>query len=358
MPTPHNSRSPDNAHRRGVLAGGNWIVDRVKTVDVWPAQDALATILHESKGNGGGGYNLLKNLALLQCGFPLAGIGLIGQDADGAGIMRDCEALAIDHQGLHRTETATTSYTDVMTVSSSGRRTFFHHHGANALLGPQHFDFSTTRARIFFLGYIGLLKRLDSVDATGRTDASRVFESAQSAGMITIADLVSNETMDFQRTIFPSLRHLDYLLLNESELCRLANTGPLPRISSQTIGAYETVARAVLARGIRNAIVVHMPEGILFVSQTEPTLWQASVRIPPELIKGAAGAGDAFAAGFIHGLHEKWTVTDSLKLGVCVAAASLRDATCSGAVVNLQTCLEFGQTFGFNDAVVYESSAR
>lgn len=32
--------------------------------------------------------------------------------------------------------------TDVMTVESTGERTFFHHRGANAELGSEHFDFS------------------------------------------------------------------------------------------------------------------------------------------------------------------------------------------------------------------------
>ena len=62
--------------RRGVVAAGNWIIDHVKMIDRWPAQDALANIASESEGNGGGPYNILKGLARLKCGFPLAGIGL------------------------------------------------------------------------------------------------------------------------------------------------------------------------------------------------------------------------------------------------------------------------------------------
>ena len=207
--------------RRGLLAGGNWIVDHVKMIDVWPAQDALANITAQSEGNGGGAYNVTKNLAKLGCGFPLAGIGLIGRDVDGEAILRDCEAHGIDRSGIQQTTLAPTSYTDVMTVSVTGRRTFFHQHGANALLDDAHFDLGKSAARIFYLGYLCLLKKLDSLDANGRTKASRLLEQARNLGMTTVADLVSNETGDFSAIVNPGLPHLDYLFLNEYELGRL-----------------------------------------------------------------------------------------------------------------------------------------
>ena len=207
--------------RRGLVAAGNWIIDRVKMIDTWPAQDALATIGTQSESNGGGPYNVLKDLAKLQCGFPLAGVGLIGRDADGAKILQDCDAHGINRVAIQFTDAAPTSYTDVMTVTGTGRRTFFHQQGANALLDLQHFDFARTSARIFYLGYMCLLRRLDLVGSDGRTPASRLFEQAQSLGLTTVADLVSNETSDFAAIIDPSLAYLDYLFLNEYELARL-----------------------------------------------------------------------------------------------------------------------------------------
>src|SRR6516164_5303296 len=126
--------------RNGVLAGGNWLLDHTKIIDVYPAQDALANILAESSSNGGGAYNVLKDLARLQAPFPLAAVGLIGDDPAGEYIRQDCQANGIDTHQLHVTEEAPTSYTDVMTVKSTGRRTFFHQRGANAFLDATHFD--------------------------------------------------------------------------------------------------------------------------------------------------------------------------------------------------------------------------
>jgi hypothetical protein len=52
-----------STQRTGILAAGNFIVDHVKIIDHYPQQDMLANILGESQSNGGGPYNVLKDLA-------------------------------------------------------------------------------------------------------------------------------------------------------------------------------------------------------------------------------------------------------------------------------------------------------
>jgi sugar/nucleoside kinase (ribokinase family) len=317
-------------------------VDHVKIIDAWPAQDTLANIASQSDGNGGGPYNVTKNLARLGCGFPLAGIGLIGRDADGEKILNDCDAHGIDRREIFQTSEAPTSYTDVMTVAGTGRRTFFHQHGANARLDLQHFELTKSTARVFYLGYLCLLQKLDAVDSTGRTAASRILEQARTLGLLTAADLVSNETSDFAAIVNPSLPFLDYLFLNEYELARLTGDS-----ASRFPTQLEAQARMVLQRGVRRAVIVHLPGGALCVRHDQPTLVQPAVRVPASMIAGTAGAGDAFGAGFLLALHEGWDLQRCLELGVCGAAASLRDATCSAAVESWQNCLALGRQLGF-----------
>jgi sugar/nucleoside kinase (ribokinase family) len=311
-------------------------------IDVWPAQDALANISTQSDGNGGGPYNITKNLARLGCGFPLAGVGLIGRDADGEKILRDCAENGIEGTALRPTAAAPTSYTDVMTVAGTGRRTFFHQHGANALLDVTHFELAKSSARIFYLGYLCLLRTLDVLHELGRTGASRLFEQARQAGMVTVADLVSNETGDFAAIVNPSLPHLDYLFLNEYELARLVGAAAVKEPAQ-----LEVQAREVLRRGVSGAVIVHLPEGALCVAKNRPAVWQPAVRVPANLIAGTAGAGDAFGAGFLLGLHEGWDFNRCLELAVCAAAASLRHATCSAAIEPWENCLALGREMGF-----------
>src|SRR5829696_7900133 len=115
--------------RSGILAGGNWIVDAVKIIDTWPQQDALANIFSTTKGTGGSPFNVLFDLAVLGAGFPLAAVGLVGEDSNGEWIIEQCTALGISTDELQKTSAAPTSFTDVMTVQATGRRTFFHARG-------------------------------------------------------------------------------------------------------------------------------------------------------------------------------------------------------------------------------------
>jgi sugar/nucleoside kinase (ribokinase family) len=71
------------------------------------------------------------------------------------------------------------------------------------------------------------------------------------------------------------------------------------------------------------------------------------VQVPPEFIQGAAGAGDAFASGVLHGIHEGWPMAESLRLGVSVAAASLAHPTCSEGVVSIAECRALAYKFGY-----------
>ena len=125
------------AERSGICCSGNWIVDRVKTVDVWPQEETLANILDEESGTGGAACNVAIALSRFQLGLELSGLGLVGQDADGLRILSDCAEAGIDTRFLRAVEDVPTAYTDVMTVRESGRRTFFHNRGANALLSPE-----------------------------------------------------------------------------------------------------------------------------------------------------------------------------------------------------------------------------
>jgi sugar/nucleoside kinase (ribokinase family) len=332
-------------NRRGVLAGGNWIVDHVKLLDAWPQQDALANITGQSWGNGGSAYNILKDLALLGAQFPLEAVGLVGDDADGRAIMQDCAAHRIEASQLRVTRDAATSYTDVMTVRGSGRRTFFHQRGANALLGPAHFDFSRTRAKICHVGYLLLLDGLDALGADGETGAKKVLRAARAAGLRTSADCVSDQSGRFVATVTPSLPHIDYFFANDYEAARLTGVtldGNAAR-DPATMGA---AAKKLRASGVGAWAFVHSVHGVVAAS-ADQQLWQPAVLVPPGDIKGAAGAGDALAAGILFGLHEDWPVAECLRLGVCAAAASLYDATCSGSVRPADECRRLGEKFGF-----------
>jgi len=332
--------------RTGILAGGNWIVDAVKIIDTWPQQDALANILSEAKGTGGSPFNVLADLALLGADFPLDAAGLVGADENGRWIVERCTHLGIGTAALKYSDSAPTSYTDVMTVQSNGRRTFFHARGANALLDSPHFDFTATPARLFHLGYLLLLDRLDSPSQTHGTVAAEVLARAQAAGLRTSIDVVSEDSERFAKIVLPALKHVDVCIMNEFEAGRV--TGLKIRDGEKLDrAALRTAMQQMLAAGVRERVFVHFPEGGCALGADGQWHEHGSVQLPADYIKGAAGAGDAFTAGVLLGWHEGRPIDEALRSGVCAAAANLSDETCTGGMRPLGECLALGERYGF-----------
>ncbi len=335
-----------NAARHGLLAAGNWIIDHTKIIDVYPVQDALGNILSETDGNGGSPYNLLIDLARLGAPFPLEALGLVGDDEDGGKIRADClrHHVAIDQ--LRVCKEAPTSYTDVMSVKTTGRRTFFHQRGANALLGPEHFDFTASRAKFFHLGYLLLLDRLDQPCSENGTVAAGLLKRAVDSGFKTSIDLVSEDSDRFFGIVRPALKYTDHAILNEFEAER--TTGRKIRTErGMEPNQLRSAAHDLLEAGVREWVIIHFPEGAIAAHRDGRELAQGSVRLGQEKIIGTTGAGDAFGAGLLYGLHEGWPMQDCLRSAVCVAAACLAESNCSGGIRSLAECIEMGNANGF-----------
>ncbi len=332
--------------RRGLLAGGNWIIDQVKIVDVYPQREQLANILSQSQGTGGSPYNILVDLAKIGVPFPLFGAGLVGKDLLGEQILDDCKKYKIETKSIGVSSKSPTSFTDVMTERDGGRRTFFHQRGANAFWDGSDLNFNKIKARIFQLGYLLLLDELDAPDAKYGTKAARLLAAAQDAGMKTSVDVVSEDSDRFAKIVGPALKFVDYCILNEIEAGK--TTGFKIR---QADGRLDTVALrhaagALLQQGVRELVVIHFPEGGFARTRQGEDFWQPSLKLGPKFIAGTAGAGDAFCAGVLLGLHEGWDLQRCLSTGVCVAAASLSDPTCTNGVRSLSACLSLAKKFG------------
>lgn len=331
--------------RRGVLGGGNWIIDRVKLIDVFPEPETLSNISSESRGTGGSPYNILIDLAKLGAKLPLSAAGFVGADELGKEIQKHCKQHKIDTKQLTVGKEAATSYTDVMTEVETGRRTFFHFRGANADWTGEELDFKLSKARIFHLGYLLLLDALDQPHKKYGTVAASLLARAQSAGLKTSIDVVSEDSDRFAKIVLPALKYTDYCILNEVEAGRTTGFKVRSKDGELDTVAIKHAAGELLQAGIREVVVIHFPEGAFARTKDGVDVWQSSLKLPKKHIKGSAGAGDAFCAGVLLGLHEGWELQKSLFTGVCVAAASLSDPTCTGGVGTLEDCLALAKKY-------------
>ena len=331
--------------RCGILVAGHWMVDQVKRIDHWPEPATLARIEQQQTANGGFAFNLLSDLAALDPSCPLFGAGLIGDDAHGQFIRERCRQLKIDDAMLRSTTKEPTSFTDVMTEAGSGRRTFFYCPGANEQLTENHLRPLESPAKLFCLGYLGFLPRLDAVDTSGLNGSARLLKKARAAGMLTAADLVSARNPNLRAQIAPCLPHLDILFLNEWEAGQLLNRNTSEPFSA---GKAKALAQAVRKLSVCGTVVLHFPEGVVAAVAENECLMQGSVRLPQEEIQGTVGAGDALAAGVLLARHHEMSWPEALTLGVCAAAACLKSSTASDGMLPWKQCLELGRQYGFN----------
>ncbi|MBI4978542.1 MAG: carbohydrate kinase family protein [Spirochaetes bacterium] len=336
--------------RNGIIASGNWIIDHVKIIDTWPKEGMLANIQSEHLGTGGAPYNVLVDIAKLKSDLPLYAHGIIGSDHDGQYILDDLKANSIDVKHMRRTSDAATSYTDVMTVADTRARTFFHCRGANALLGHDDFMNIETDARIFHLGYLLLLDKLDMHDDEFGVVAARTLDLLTKKGYKTSVDVVSESSDRFRRIVTPCLRHTDYLILNEIEAGE--TTGFTIR-DGKNIDQKNLIkaAEALITGGVRELVVIHFPEGGFAITKNERA-FVPSFEVPRDDIKGTAGAGDAFCAGMLFAIHDELPLEDALTFANACARFNLLSPTCTGGAEPLSSVCAYIKQAKQNPPVV------
>lgn len=309
--------------RKGIALAGNLVVDHIKVIDSYPKEGNLSSILSLDKSVGGAPTNVSINLSKMDSTIPLKVIGVIGDDGDGQYVVDILEQNGIDTDQIKIDPAMGTSFTDVMTVESTGDRTFFHHRGANQVLNVEHFDFSRIDSRILHLGYALLLDALDGEDEEYGTVMARVLSMAQEQGIKTSLDVVSENSDRFSRVVPHSLKYCNYFIVNEFEAS--LTTGIMDRDEEGELifDNMKKMCERLLAMGVNDMVVIHAPEGGFAMEEGGNYYVQPSLKLPEGYIKGAVGAGDAFCAGILYSIYRGWDTQRALEIAVSSAACCL-----------------------------------
>ena len=327
-----------------IVFAGSIIVDTIKTLDVWPEQGCIANVISSGRAIGGCVPNTGIDLKRLAPEVRVSAFAAVGNDDNGDFAVGRLMQAGIDVSDVGRLDVPTTA-TDVMTVKTTGVRTFFCQRGAGKVFDPSAAAFDTLDGDIFHLGYLLLLDALDSPDPEFGTRAARLMHLARERGFRTSFDLVSEQSARVPAVVKPVLAQSDYAVINEVEA--EAITGVRARADDGTISErrLETLARAVAACGVRRLTVIHCPEGSGALDAAGRFAFLPSLRLPDGWIRGTVGAGDAFCAGMLYGFLRDWNPVDAMHLARASAAANLASDSGTEGALSLDRTLELNERF-------------
>lgn len=323
--------------REGICIAGNLIVDILYPIEKYPGKSELTTILDGiTRTTGGAACNVGMDLASLDPDLPITVNGIIGQDPDGDYVISQfIKYKNIDLTNIKRK--GVTSFTAVMCENTTKARTFFQYRGANAEFCEADFDWKNITARILHIGYILLLDALDQPDAEYGTKMARLLAKAQSEGIKTSVDVVSEVGNRFAALVPPALKYTDYCIINELEAQQA--TGILLRRPDGTLlkEGMEDALRKLFSMGVSTWAVIHAPEGGFGMDRSGRLVQAKSLDLPKGYIKGTVGAGDAFCAGVLYAAYKNADLEQAIVMGIASAACSLSQP---GAAEGMRTMRE------------------
>lgn len=301
-----------------VVAIGNAIVDILSQADdafiasegmakgsmqlMFSAEEADALYAKMGPGieaSGGSAANTVAGIAALggKCGF----IGQVASDDLGAIFAHDIRAVGIDFDTAARDGAPTTARCLIF-VTPDGQRTMNTFLGASQFLPEAALDRAliASGAILYLEGYLW--------DPEEPRRAMRAaIEVARKAGRkvaFTLSDVfcISRHGGDFRDLMAKGL--IDILFANEAEITALMDTG----FDAAVAAAAAEVPMLVVTRSEHGAIAVSGGRTVSVAAE------------PIAQVVDTTGAGDLFAAGFLHGQASGKSIEDSLRLGAICAA--------------------------------------
>ena len=281
-------------------------------------------VLVDEMGLHTGGCAVNAATALVNLGLPVEVIGKVGADPFGDFIVDAMQERGIGTRGVKRDLEAGTSATMVM-VDPDGERRFVHYIGANAYLTKEDVDLQlVSEAAILHIGGSLVLPGID-----GEPTAD-LLQQARSLGVTTFLDTVWDDTGRWMTLLEPSLPYIDYFIPS------------LPEAQAITgLNEPGDVARALIDHGAGVVALKKGADGCLVMSADKETL-----RLPAFDVEvvDATGAGDAFAAGFITGIWQGWSLEKTAQFASAVGALCVTGVGASGGVRSLAETIQFMET--------------
>jgi sugar/nucleoside kinase (ribokinase family) len=259
---------------------------------------------------------------LRRLGQKVSVVGKVGEDLLGDFVVKDLARLGIDASAVRRSATLPTSNTYIINVEGEDRR-YLHCLGANGAFGLADLDLSLLNGAraLYFGGYV-------LMPGFPPQDLATLFREAKKRQLLTVLDVVigagTRPTLDWVEPVLP---YTDLFLPNKDE-ARILTGREDPLEQAEALARLNPHCIIAITLGRNGALVRH--QGHLLRAPAYSVPWVDE-----------SGAGDAFAAGFITGLLEKWPLEKTLRFASAVGASCTRALGCTEGVFRFEEALAF-----------------
>ncbi len=280
----------------GIEKGIMHLIDRPRAAELYGQMGPATEI------SGGSGANTIAGLAML--GAQAAYVGKVKDDQLGTIFAHDIRAQgAVFETPLAPSDRNHETGRCMVLVSPDGERSMNTYLGVSEQLAPADIDEEMMGSAnwLYLEGY-----RFDGAEShEAFAKAIAACKRAGGKASVTLSDpfCVDRHRDAFRRMIRDDL---DLLFANEHELMSLYQTGSLPQ------------ALDACADDVQLAAVTVGPDGAWVIENGART----HVPTRPATVIDATGAGDLFAAGFLHGLTQGRPLADCGRMG-CIAAGEI-----------------------------------
>ncbi|HLL75873.1 MAG TPA: carbohydrate kinase family protein [Pyrinomonadaceae bacterium] len=270
-------------------------VDHLLVAPEYPAFDTKTRLLEHERSAGGQTASAM--VALQRLGRRTAYAGRFGSDDAGRFGLETLRAEGVEVSRAEVVEGARNQIAYIIIDARTGERTILWDRDARLAYradeAPENF---AARGRVLHL------------DAHDPPACARLAREARAAGTIVSADIDN-----IYEGLAELLPHLDVLISSSNFPRRLTGIADEREALAEVKSHLRSDAVVGMTLGARGAVIYH--EG-RFV--TSPALEV------PGACRDTTGAGDAFHAGFLHGLLDGRDLEDCLRLGCAVAALKCR----------------------------------
>jgi len=277
----------------GLIKGAMSLVDAERAADLYSKSGPAIEC------SGGSAANTIAALASL--GGRSAFIGKVRDDQLGTVFAHDIRALGIDFDTTPATRGPVTA-TCLVLVTDDAQRTMQTYLGACVGLGPEDIDDeSVAAADVTYLeGYLWDPEAAKEAFLK----AAKIAHSAERQVSLSLSDPFC---VDRHRDEFRDLvkNHVDILFANEEEI-----------ISLYQVEDFDTALQAV-REDCKIAALTRSEKGSVIVTDDEVHVVDAE---PVDRVVDTTGAGDAYAAGFLHGLTRGSDLATAARMGGIASA--------------------------------------